>query len=333
MSDRYSHIVRAVLDEPWAILPAKFAQIIELVELRAAGLTLSEADIEARVGGGRERPDTTIDQGVGIIPMFGVLAQRMNLFSRASGGTSTEELAAEFHALVGDPQVKAILFAIDSPGGSVYGIPELAAAIRDARGIKPIEAVASSLAASAAYWLGAQTDKLSVTPSGDVGSVGVISAHTDLSAAAAKTGVKTTYIASSKYKAEGNPYEPLSEEARAYRQARVDQLDAMFVSDLAKGRRIAESTVRDKFGQGRLVSAADALATGMVDAVATFESVLQRLQQLPTPSAVQSPRARASVNTPQEPQPAATGQDSRRLPEALWRDLMALELKPTENRR
>jgi capsid assembly protease len=324
MSDRYDHIVRAVLDEPWAIEPRKFAQIIELVQLRAAGLTVSDADIEARVGGGRERPETTVESGVGVIQMFGVLAQRMNLFSRMSGGTSTEQLTAEFRDLLADPQVKAILFAIDSPGGSVYGIPELAAEIRDARGIKPIEAVASPMAASAAYWLGAQADRFSVMPSGDVGSIGVISAHTDLSAAAAKSGVKTTYIASSKYKAEGNPYEPLTDEARAYRQARVDQIDRVFVSDVAKGRRLAESTVREKFGEGRLVSAADAAAIGMVDAIATFDSVLYRLQQLPAPAPVQTPRA--SVNTPQEPSVAATGQDSRRLPEALWRDLMSLNL-------
>ena len=112
-----------------------------------AGVTLTRADVEARIGGsGRDRPETTVVDGIGVISMFGVLAQRMNLFASISGGTSTEQMAAEFRTLVDDREVRAIVFAIDSVGGSVYGIDELATEIRASRGRKPIIAHADSMA-------------------------------------------------------------------------------------------------------------------------------------------------------------------------------------------
>jgi signal peptide peptidase SppA len=245
----------------------------------------------------------------------------MNLFGRMSGGTSTELMAAEFRELLRDTQVKAILFDINSPGGTVYGIPELAEEIRAARGVKPIVAVADALAASGAYWLGTQADELYVTPSGDVGSIGVVTAHTDLSAAAEKAGVKTTLVSAGRFKTEGNPYQPLGEEAYAHLKDRVDALYTTFVRDVARGRGVSDAVVREGFGQGRLVSATTARDLGMVTGIQTFDATLAKLQQLPTPRTSLPLAPRASVDTPQEPSPA-TGQDPRRLPEATWRDLV-----------
>lgn len=310
MIDRYTHISQAVVDQPWAIVPEVYARMVALLELRQAGITLTKEDIEARIGGaGRERPETQIAQGVGVISMMGVIAQRMNLFSAISGGTSVEQMTSEFRALHDDREVKAIVFAIDSVGGSVYGIEEFANEIRAARGKKPIVAVADSLAASGAYWLGSQADEFVVTPSGDVGSVGVVMAHTDVSAASEKAGIKTTLISAGKYKTEGNPYGPLSEEAIAFRQERVTQAYAKFVRAVAAGRGVSEAAVRTGFGEGRIVSSDDALALGMVDRVATFDATLARLQQTPAqPSSPLAPRA----DTTQEPPLAATVQDRAR---------------------
>lgn len=318
--DRYARVITAVLDQVWAILPSKLDAITSLLELRAAGLTLSEQDIEARIGNpnaGSRRELEITGGGVGVLPVFGVLSQRLSLFSAISGGTSTERLGSEFRALRDDPKAKAILLAIDSPGGSVYGLDELAHEIRAARGQKPIIAAVDSMAASGAYWLAAQADKVYVTPGGDVGHIGVIGMHNDLTAANEKLGVKTTLFSAGKYKTEGHPLAgPLSDDAKAAMQRRVDQAYARFVRAVAEGRGVTEAMVRAGYGQGRLLTAEDAKADGLVDGIETTDAVIARLEQdaaLKSPRAG-SPRAEStspSHDTPQEPA-GVTGQDHAR---------------------
>jgi capsid assembly protease len=330
MTDRYARIIAEVRDQPWAILPSKLAAITSLLQLRAAGVTLTERDLQARLGEPRERPDLDVTSGgVGILPVFGVLAQRMNLMQAISGGTSTEQLADEFRALRDDPKVKAILLAVDSPGGSIYGIEELADEIREARdrGGKPIVAIADSLAASAAYWLAAQADTVYTTPGGDVGSIGVFTAHEDLSGALEQAGIKTTLIAAGPYKTEANPFEPLSDEARAAIQARVDGAYGRFLAGVAAGRRVPAATVRSSYGGGRVLAARDALAAGMVDGLATLGAVIENLEatvprsRSTTLSGGAAPRQPSA--TAQEPSPA-TAQE--RHADKLWQQRVECDL-------
>jgi capsid assembly protease len=326
--DRYTRVIALAHEQPWALLPTKLAAIASLLELRAAGLTLTEQDIRARIGGDPpDAPEPQVSGGVAVLPLFGVIAQRMNLMHAMSGGTSTEQFAADFRRVRDDPAVKAIVMAIDSPGGGVYGLDELATEIRDSRGTKPIIAVASSLAASGGYYIGSAADRFVVTPSGDVGSIGVLGLHTDLTKAQEKAGVQTTLIRAGKYKGEGNPFEPLTDEARAAMQARVDDAYDGFVAAVAAGRRVPIATVRSGYGEGRLVGARDALAAGMVDEIATLDAVIERLRTRPTARAIPRAAAIASTDpppaTPQEPS-RATGQELAA--DRLWRSSRALDL-------
>lgn len=273
----YENIIRAVFDEPWAILPSKLNAICELVRLRAAGGHVPQADIDAIVAA-NPRPLSAAGGAVAVINVFGVIAQRMNLMTAMSGGTSTEQLAAAVRQAVADETVGAIVLNIDSPGGTVYGVEELGNVIYAARGQKPVVAVANSLAASAAYWLASQADEIAVTPSGEVGSIGVIASHIDQSAANDAQGVTVTYITAGKYKAEGNPDEPLSGEAQAFIQGRVNDYYAAFVSAVARGRGVKPAQVRDGMGEGRVVGARAAVQLGMADRVATLEETIARLQ-------------------------------------------------------
>jgi signal peptide peptidase SppA len=166
---------------------------------------------------------------------------------------------------------------IDSPGGSVYGVQELSQTIYGSRGSKPIVGIVNCLAASAAYWIGCQADRLVCTPSGDVGSIGVFSMHEDWSKAMEQEGVKVSFAAAGRFKVEGNPYEPLDDQAKQSMQARVDGYYATFVQDVGRGRRKGTEAVRDTFGQGRLVRAPDALKSGMVDQVSPFDQTLQQV--------------------------------------------------------
>lgn len=273
---RYRHVVTVVFLTPWAVLEATHAVIRDVVKMHVAGERLTAEEVEERIGAGPARKPGYQAGAVAVIPLYGVIMPRADVFTQISGGTSLEMVKAAIEDAAADPAVGAILLDVDSPGGSVALVPETAAAIRAARARKPVVAVANTMAASAAYWLAAQADELIVTPSGSVGSVGVFAAHDDLSALQEKMGVKTTLISAGKYKTEGNPYEPLSDEARQAIQDDVDAFYAMFKADVAKGRGDTVATVEANYGQGRMVMAKDAVAAGMADRVDTFDGALAR---------------------------------------------------------
>lgn len=193
------------------------------------------------------------------------------------GGGGLEAFRCALRKALTDEEVGSIVLNIDSPGGLVDLVPETAAEIREARGTKPIVAVANTMAASAAYYLASQADEVVVTPSGMVGSIGVLIRHDDLSGRMEQMGVKTTLIYAGKYKVEGNPFEPLSKEAKAALQGDVDELYGMFVADVAAGRNVDEQAVRDGFGQGRVILAQEAVKMGLADKVATLEETIAEL--------------------------------------------------------
>jgi signal peptide peptidase SppA len=274
---KYGHILSAFFGGAWAIQPEKYHAIAEVLLLRAAGGRVAEEDIAAAKAA-RAQQGPTPGGAVLVVPVVGVISQRMNLLAEFSGGTSTEQIGRVLESAVKDPAVSAIVLDVDSPGGGVFGTSELAQKIYKLRGRKPIVAVANSLAASAAYWIATAADELAVTPSGLIGSIGVFMTHLDESKADEMLGLKYTLISAGKYKVEGNPYEPLADEARQYEQKLVDGYYADFVNAVARNRGTTPARVRSDFGQGRVVMAADAVASGMADRIATLDQVIRDVQ-------------------------------------------------------
>lgn len=260
---------------PWAILPDRLHEMAAALPARLAALSMGEADLQERFEQA-QMSRTKRQQEVAVLPLYGVIEQKPSLMGWLFGGTSTEMFAADLRAAVADPSVKSILIDVNSPGGSVYGVEELANELRAAKSKKTIEAIANSEAASAAYHIASQVP-LAASPSAMVGSIGVVYVHQDWSQALEKMGVKTSVITSGKYKWEGSEYAPLTEEARAYLQKVADSYYGSFVANVAKGRGVSEATVRNGFGQGRMVLAREAKAAGMVDRVATFAQTYVRL--------------------------------------------------------
>lgn len=273
-------VLRFVREQPWALLESYFDTMLDVLEMRASGLRFSAEEAAQRVEAGRRStPTATAPGSIAVLPLFGLMAQRAGHFDVSQEGTSTEEFAAVFRQAMVDPSIGAVVLNVDSPGGSVFGVQELADVIASSRGQKPMVAVANSLAASAAYWVASQADELVVTPSGEVGSIGVIAAHDDISKAAEAKGVKRTYVTApvGGFKAEGNPFEPLSDEASAHLQSRVDDYYDRFVRAVAAGRRTSLATVREDFGKGRTVGGRQAVELGMADRVATLQETVDRL--------------------------------------------------------
>jgi len=173
--------------------------------------------------------------------------------------------------------VTAIVLDVDSPGGSVQGVEEFSRAIFEARGVKPVVAIANATADSGAFYIASAAEELVVTPSGEVGSIGVIGFHLDESAKNEKAGEKWTIIQAGRYKSEFYPQHPLTDEARAAGQEFVDGYYELFVQAVARNRGVSAERVVEDYGQGRVVAAKKALQLGMVDRIATFQEVINEL--------------------------------------------------------
>lgn len=308
---RYSHVLAFVLDHPWAITEPMLKTIAGIVGRRVAGHVATAADIDAALTNRKALPQPT-GGSVAVIPVYGVLSPRANMLSAMSGGTSYEELIGQVKAAAADPKVSSILLDFDTPGGSVAGATEAARELMKIRATKPTIAVANFSCCSAGLWLASACTEIVASPSATVGSVGVLSMHQDISKALENEGIKRTYITSGRFKAEGNPTEPLSDDARASMQARVDAAGVNFHADISRGRGIAVSQVRSTFGEGRVFSADEALAVGMIDKIATFDDTLARLMK--SPPALDHRAAHldaAALDTLQEPV-QATSQDRAR---------------------
>lgn len=274
---RIERILRAVEGEVWACQPEKLAQIAEILAAKAESGLIPEAAEIAAVDA-RQRQQVQSSGAIAVIPLFGTISRRMGMLGAMSGGASIETFQESFRQAMADTQIDSILIRVHSPGGSVYGVEEAARMVMAARDTKRVVTVADQLMASAAYYIGSAAGEVVVTPSGEPGSIGVYTIHFDWSQALDDEGVKPTIIKAGDNKAEGNPYGPLSKEAREHQQSIVDAYYKQFVTSVAKGRRISTKEVEERFGQGRTFDSARALERGMVDRVATFEETVDDLR-------------------------------------------------------
>ena len=298
-------VMRKFFDEPWVLEPGKLEEIARFIRPRMNGTapvdidevferrgeiditpTIHALGLDGEVVEYRGLDAFALEPGapagggaVAVLPVMGVLSYRMNMMSDMSGGSSTQKLSSQFRDLVASPNISTIMLDIDSPGGHLDGIIELASDIRAARATKHIVGMANTTAASAAYWLISQADEVVVSPSGQVGAIGVFVAHTDFTEAEKMEGMKTTLIAAGRYKVE--QHGTLSPEAEEYIQGQVNTIYDSFTADVARGRGIRASVVRNGFGQGRMLLANDALAAGMVDRIEPMHSTIARLLRGP----------------------------------------------------
>ncbi|MFT4184258.1 MAG: S49 family peptidase [Rhizobium sp.] len=290
---KFEHVLTAFLAEPWAIQREKLAVLADILVARAEGEKLFSTEFAAAVSDARSKEIAETDGNIAVIPVYGVLSNKMDLFSAMSGGTSYAGIKKQLHTALANEDIKAVVLDIDSPGGSVPGTEELSTEIRSLRGgDKPIVAQVNALAASAAYWIASSADEIVVTPSGRAGSIGVYTAHDDVSAAMEKRGIKRTYISAGKYKTEGSEIEPLGDEALAHIQDGVNRSYDRFVAAVAEGRGTTVGKVEDGYGQGRTFFAERLLDRGMVDRVATMDQTLERFGADTQPAYVRRVKAR-----------------------------------------
>lgn len=329
---QYNHVLAFALDHPWALTATMRAIVAGILAMRIAGAEDADPATMAALVNRKNLPQPTRG-GVAVIPFYGVVAPRMNLFSEMSGGTTFDALTSQLQQAVANDAIKTIVFDCDSPGGNVAGATEFAAEVLKARAVKPIIAQAQHLMASAAFWPLACATQIVASPSAMVGSLGVFMLHNDISEALAQMGIKRSVISAGKFKAEGADGGPLTPEALAHIQALVDDTYGRMVADVATGRGVKPSAIRGGYGEGRLITAVQALDLGMIDRIATLDETIARVSPTSTtrpaaPAALKPERfmgdpdgqrdARtppSAIATDQEPSPATS---QERATDAQW---------------
>lgn len=232
---------------------------------------------------------------IAVIPVHGTLVKRTSGLNAASGLTSYTEIGAMLEVALADPQVAGILLDIDSPGGEAAGSFELARTIRAATQTKPIWAVANDSAFSAAYAIGSAANRLIVSETGGVGSIGVIALHVDQSVKDANDGYRYTAVTAGNRKNDFSPHEPLTTSAKAELQAEVDRLYGLFVDHVAAMRRLDANDIRGT--EAGLFFGGNAITVGLADAVGTLDSALTDFSLYLSSRSRKSPQARAVTRT------------------------------------
>ena len=229
---------------------------------------------------------------VGIVTFHGVVISRCPDWATYYGYVSPQLFAAEIRRLADNPTVSSIVISVDSPGGTVAGTVEAAEAVVYARSRKKVTACVNDMACSAAYWVASQASEIVITPTAMTGSIGVIVTHVDYSKAMVDWGVVVTYIRSAVKKAMGQPYEPLTADARAEMQKTVDSIYEQFIAAVAKGRRKSRAVVAEQWASGEVWTGPSAVTAGLADRVASLSLVVQELTgavAAPTPTPAPEP--------------------------------------------
>lgn len=322
MKGRYEHVLGFAL-QPWNCLPEMLSVIAGILAHRIAGIEMEQAAIEAALVNRKNLPQPRVGS-VAVIPIYGVIAPRMNLMSEISGGTTYQKLTSQIREAVADKAVRTIVLDVDSPGGSVQGNAELATEVMRARAKKPIVAQAQYLMGSAAYHIGAAATEIVASPSAHVGGIGTYTLHDDLSEALKQLGIKRTYISAGEGKVDGNSSEPMSEAYHGRATTLVTEAFNHFVGNVVKGRGQGMTADRvKKEWKAYVYGAEEARSLGMIDQIATLDQTLARLLT-ESPDAADRQAAELLSHpiaaTDQERPPGAAATSQERLAETQWQN-------------
>jgi signal peptide peptidase SppA len=208
---------------------------------------------------------------VAVIELTGVIDKHISDFEmECYGGYDVSDFDRALIQAGADPQIEKVVLSINSPGGSVTGIPESAARVAALTAQKEVHAFVDAMACSAAYYIASQADHIAAAPSAILGSIGVYMTLIDATRAAEMEGYKVELITAGKFKAMGSPFKPLTDEERAMLQASVTDLHQDFRSAVRNGRRAptergGHQTVADSVMEGQWFDGKAALQNRLVD--------------------------------------------------------------------
>ncbi len=207
----------------------------------------------------------------GIIPIHGILTKKSEVFDDVLGMTSYEKISEEIEEALIDKEVETIILDIDSPGGEVNGLFDLSDFIYQARRKKRIVAIANDDAYSAAYAIASSAEKVLVTRTSGVGSIGVIASHIDQSGFDEKQGIKYTTVFAGSRKNDLNPHEPITSESLESLKSEVNRLYGMLVELIARNRNLSVEAIKST--EAGLYFGEKAVEIGLADGITILSSI------------------------------------------------------------
>lgn len=260
--------LHALINAPWCITEDSLKLIVQVAKRENPDV----AAVEAQLGRKLEYTRTVTERGgVATIPVDGPIFRKANLFTQMSGATSLEILAKDFHAALHNPQVRAILLAIDSPGGEATGVNEFAEIVYQARGQKPIVAYVEGLGASAAYWIASACDEIVCDATAMLGSIGVVAAMDSPD----NSGEEIVFVST---QSPNKRPDLRTDEGKLQVQSLIDATADVFIAAVARNRGVSTEHVEKRFGAGGLKLGADAVEAKLADRLGSYEQALAELQ-------------------------------------------------------
>ena len=287
---KFPNVLTMLYCEPWLILSETHRRLCQIVDAHIDGSAHNPGGLIEQMekvladepqagiqGGPREtRKPYELAGSIALIPMHGVIGKRVGCFEKMSGAVDVDDVERLLDAALGDDDVEGILLHIDSPGGTVTGVPELANKVAAATSEKRVLSFTDNMAASAAYWIGCGADEFYAAPSASTGSIGVYLAWLDVSRAYEMGGYKTELIKVGRHKAVGLAGTTLSDEQRDLLTARVEQIGVWFKGFVSAHREgVAAESMEGQTFYGR-----DAKAAGLVDEIGSLSDAIERLRFL-----------------------------------------------------
>jgi signal peptide peptidase SppA len=271
-----THLYELALTIPWCCTTEALDAILAI----AAREPMNEEEIKQRFHGpkslalrdGTRRDDSermSMRDGVALIPIDGPIYRYADMFTAMSGGITTDAIGKDFQRAVDDPQVRAILFVIDSPGGEATSINELADTIYAARDRKPIGAYAEGYCASAAYWIASAAGEIVADDNALIGSIGTVMGMADPSK---RPSQRIDFVSKQSPK---KRVDPTSETGRAYFQAMVDDMTEVFIGRVMRNRDMTYAQILAV--EGGMKVGQQAVDAGLVDRLGSEEQAIHDL--------------------------------------------------------
>lgn len=254
---RFQRIIEQTYFTPWLITEQGWQSIHSLVESRVLNQR-SERPAEDIFGD--KLPQMAIEGSIATIPIYGVIGRKLGMIEKSCGAIDTLDISDELGSAMMNPRVKHIILDVDSPGGTVSGVPELAQQIADASKTKNVVAFANDMMASAAYWISAGASRIYAAPSSTVGSIGVFMPHIDQTERFKQAGIRVDLIKAGKFKGAGYPGTSLTDEQRAMLQDDVNATHEQFKAFVKTHRTKAQ----DSAMEGQVLNGNKAAEAGLV---------------------------------------------------------------------
>ena len=259
------------LNSIWALLPSATAHVLSMIKQ-------SMTPQSQKLKNSSEAEPFTNMNGNAVISITGPIVREEGTLTKYYGFTSANSAQLAMQQAESDPNIRRAILHIDSPGGSVDGLAELADVIFEARQSMPIIAHVNGICASAAFHIASQAHEIRASRMNMIGSIGARMQMFDFSEMFEKEGIKTIVIDTGVHKSAGAMGTKITDEQIAHFQGIVDAFFIDFKSAIIRGRPELAANL-DELADGRMFMAEDALENGLIDSISNFQDTVDEAFQ------------------------------------------------------